>query len=207
MVSGTERTPPGADAFDRLLAALDADRERAGERYEMLRRKLARFFEWRGAADPEDLVDRTFDRVGRKLLEGETIRAADPSHYVYAVAKNILKESWSGERRRREAGRGFVPAHGSAEETLSVETTHVCLDACLARMPERSRGLLLRYYGAHGSARIADRKATAEELGVPLNALRIRMHRARAALEDCIRGCLEKKTGETDREKSHLEAG
>jgi hypothetical protein len=43
-----------ADTFTRLLHRLDADRERAGEKYEDLRRTLIRFFEWRGAPYPEE---------------------------------------------------------------------------------------------------------------------------------------------------------
>ena len=38
------------EEFEALLAQLDPDRERAGERYETIRRKLVRLFEWRGCA-------------------------------------------------------------------------------------------------------------------------------------------------------------
>ena len=46
-----------ADIFAKLLARLDPDRERAGERYEDLRRTLTRFFEWRNAPFPEEQTD------------------------------------------------------------------------------------------------------------------------------------------------------
>src|SRR5262249_38711382 len=86
-------------AFERLLAVLDSDREKAGERYELLRLRLTRFFEWRRAGAPADLVDRTIERVTRKLAEGEGIREEDPSAYFYGVARNILREHWAENRR------------------------------------------------------------------------------------------------------------
>jgi hypothetical protein len=52
-----------ANAFAKLLDCLSADRERAGEKYEDLRRTLIRFFEWRGAPFPEEHADETFNRI------------------------------------------------------------------------------------------------------------------------------------------------
>ncbi len=46
-----------SETFAALLFSLDADRERAGEKYEDLRRTLIRFFEWRGAPFPEEHAD------------------------------------------------------------------------------------------------------------------------------------------------------
>src|SRR5256714_13254313 len=63
-----------ADTFAKLLNCLDADRERAGEKYEDLRRTLIKFFEWRGAPFPEEQTDETFNRVARKLDEGIGIK-------------------------------------------------------------------------------------------------------------------------------------
>jgi hypothetical protein len=59
-------------AFDRMLAELDPDRERAGEKYEQIRQKLMKFFQWRGCSSSaaEEHTDRTIDRVARKVEEG-----------------------------------------------------------------------------------------------------------------------------------------
>jgi len=62
------------EAFDLLLAQLDGDREQAAIRYEALRRKLLKFFEWRGCAFTEELADDTIDRIARSLEGGR----ADP---------------------------------------------------------------------------------------------------------------------------------
>jgi len=41
-----------AQALDALLALLDSDRDRAGEKYEEIRLRLTRYFEWAGAQAP-----------------------------------------------------------------------------------------------------------------------------------------------------------
>src|SRR5512134_1992159 len=93
------RSGPTEETFDRLLASLDADRERAGERYEDLRRTLVRFFEWRGAPFPEDHADETFDRVARRLDEGITIE--NLGGYCYNVARLIFLETLKNPDSRR----------------------------------------------------------------------------------------------------------
>src|SRR5262245_27305597 len=87
------------DAFTKLLACLDANRDRAGEKYEHLRRTLTRFFEWRGAPFPEHQTDEVFDRVARKLSEGIEIR--NIGGYCYEVARFVCMEALKGNDARR----------------------------------------------------------------------------------------------------------
>ncbi|HEX4946430.1 MAG TPA: hypothetical protein VFZ34_07205, partial [Blastocatellia bacterium] len=61
------------EAFDLMLMQLDADREQAGEKYELIRQKLTKFFQWRGCPSPEDYTDRTIDRVALRLWEGAEV--------------------------------------------------------------------------------------------------------------------------------------
>ena len=49
---------------------------------------------------------------------------------------------------------------------------------------------MLTYYTADGRGRIDGRRQLAGELGVSATALRIRMLRARLALEQCVHECL-----------------
>src|SRR5258707_3559667 len=88
-----------ANAFAKLLNRLDADRERAGEKYEDLRRTLNRFFEWRGAPFPEEHADETFNRVARKLDEGVEIK--NFGGYCYEVARLVCLESTKGHDSKR----------------------------------------------------------------------------------------------------------
>ena len=168
------------EAFDLLLAALDDDRERAGEKYEVLRRKLVKFFEWHGGARPEDLSDEALNVTARKLLEGEVVR--NVSSYCLGVGRNLLIED--ARRRVKEQATHNDPVFlrtgaDADEEQLLLE----CLEQCLDRLPAESRRLLLTYYGGDRCAKIDARKALAADLGVPINALRIRAWRLRQRLE------------------------
>jgi RNA polymerase sigma factor (sigma-70 family) len=185
---------PGPQAFDLVLASLDSDREKAGESYERIREKLLRFFEWRGADCPEDLVDRTFDRVGKKLQGGERIRESDPAAYFYGVARNILREHWT-ERRRESAALHRFAAQPRPVDDSDGERRFGCLESCLEALSPADRDLLVGYYVGRGIRKIGNRQKLCADLGVAPNALRIRMFRLRARLEECVERCLEPAAG------------
>jgi DNA-directed RNA polymerase specialized sigma24 family protein len=182
-----------ADAFERLLAALDRDRERAGERYERIRARLAKLFAWRGCADPDSLVDATFDRVARRLEEGVDLHVADPYAYFHGVAVRVLQEHW------RSPGRGATPLEALGPEgppasaaDASEEPTErrlECLRECLGALAPESRQLLERYHHSEPGTRIRARKELAAALRVSPTALRLRAYRIRAELHACIAGC------------------
>jgi DNA-directed RNA polymerase specialized sigma24 family protein len=176
-----------AASLEAVLRLLDADRERAGLRYETIRRKLIRFFECRGCAHADELADETIDRVGGRLGEGEQVRNADAGAYFHGVARNVLRESW---RPRRTSAPGVAPSRvADGEETLA-ERRLRCLDACLAALPPDERQLILWYYQAGEQIHIEARKDLAGTLGIGMNALRIRAHRIRGRLEECVRARL-----------------
>ena len=188
----------GQSAFEKLLGALDSDRERAGELYERLRDKLVTFFDWRSALSPEDLADKTIDRVGRKLEAGEVIASADVMRYAYGVAKNILREHWNEKKREAVSLRRF-PQEPTAERRTGLrvadglgERRLGCLKKCLGALSQPSRELILRYYEGEGGLKIARRKVLAETLGMPVGVLRTRAFRLRARLESCVEKCLGK---------------
>jgi DNA-directed RNA polymerase specialized sigma24 family protein len=191
------------ESFDRLLSLLDSDRDSAGLHYERLRRKLTKFFEWRGCAMPDEYVDKTLDRVAARLSDGIQLRLADPYAYCHAVALNLLHEyrrepssawqSLSGPTSRETpfepAQRPASPPDPESEQRLA------CLDRCLQTLPAETRELLFKYHEQRGPAR----QQLADQLGVPVNALRIRMFRARVALETCVVACLERKAADGGR--------
>jgi DNA-directed RNA polymerase specialized sigma24 family protein len=183
------------DAFEALLAHLGPDRERAGEKYEAIRYRLVRFFICRGAAIPDELADEAIDRVGRKLAAGEVIRIPDVGRYFLGVARNVLREAWD-EQARRKSTSLVADTDAAVPVTEPQEPIADCLERCLDTLPPESKELLLRYYAADPSGKAAARKAMAEGMGVGVVALRLRLHRLRAKLEACIRHCLEER-GET----------
>jgi DNA-directed RNA polymerase specialized sigma24 family protein len=174
------------EAFDRLLAWLNPDRERAGRKYEEIRRKLITILSSRGCTCPEDLTDEAMNRVTRKVPEIIDNYVGDPALYFYGVAHKVHLE-WV-----RRNGRALVPppAPDPPEET---EQEYECLEQCMDRLTSKSRELVLEYHRNEKKAKIDGRKELADRLGIGVNALRIRAHRIRASLQECVFGCLGKK--------------
>ena len=179
---------------------LDRDRERAGTRYEQIRRALITFFECRGCATPEDHADDTITRVARRLLEGRTIHVENPVSYFYGVARNVLKEHWESRGRAPTSLEGHAPgvlrapdSHRLQEEwseRQSKERRLDCLDLCLDSLPAKDGDLIRGYYQGVAGIKIDNRRRLAASLGVSINALRIRALRLREKLEACVQRCL-----------------
>jgi DNA-directed RNA polymerase specialized sigma24 family protein len=190
-------TPEG---FNALLTQLNPDRERAGEIYETIRRKLVRLFEWRGCGTPEDLTDETINRVARRLAEGVELRSSDPYGYFCGVAHLVYKEVLrraSREHRAIVEGGGWPPV-SFEDGGESSDRRLDCLRRCLDQLTPDQRDLVLRYHqgksdqgkSGPGDNNIRNRQKLADEAGIPMNALRIRVHRLRRKLESCVHACL-----------------
>jgi RNA polymerase sigma factor (sigma-70 family) len=175
------------EALERLLALLDPDPVKAARRFQQLRGRLTRLFEWRGARFPEDLTDETISRVARKLDEGLEIRSDDPFRYFCGVAHLVFKEVLRERKRERQLldPAAWVPREEAAAEEPDDERMEA-LQECLDRLSPISRDLILDYHEGERRNRIENRRAIAERLGVPLNALRIRVHRIRTKIERCV---------------------
>jgi DNA-directed RNA polymerase specialized sigma24 family protein len=66
-----------------------------------------------------------------------------------------------------------------------------CFDECLESLPPESRQLIIDYYQEERRAKIELRQQLADQLRIPVNALRIRAHRIRMSLERCISTCMQ----------------
>jgi DNA-directed RNA polymerase specialized sigma24 family protein len=173
------------EEFAALLRLLGGSPVEAWDRYEEIRRKLTRLFEWRGCDIPEELVDETFDRVARRVAEDEElIKNKDPYGYFCGVANLVHKEYLRTNARQQakleQADWPPVAIPEEDEEDHRLES----LRHCLQLLPEDQRLLLLRYHQGENNIRV--RKELCDELGIPMNALRIRVHRLRRRLETCI---------------------
>jgi DNA-directed RNA polymerase specialized sigma24 family protein len=187
-----ERWELTREALDRLLEALDPDRAEAGRKYVEVRDRLIRLFGWRGCPHPEELADEAINRVAHKVAGGVEIRAEDPFRYFCGVAYMVFKETLRRARRERTALDEVrreppppPPEPEDGDERLS------CLRSCLGSLPDDNRELILDYHRGEKGARIRNRKRLADRLGIPINALRIRVHRLRARLEACVATCVE----------------
>ncbi len=178
--------------FEKLLAWLHHDRERAGRKYEEIRESLIKVFSWRGYYDAEDLADEVVNRVAAKSHELADSYVGDPALYFYGVAKKILHE-----RERRELHMPLDPrmkAPDIATEPGEVEADarrEECLQKCLRELDADDRMLILAYYQKSKQAKIDYRKALAHQLGMGTNALRVKVFRIRGHLKKCMKKCLQ----------------
>jgi DNA-directed RNA polymerase specialized sigma24 family protein len=176
------------EAFTKFLAWLNPNPDRAGEKYEDIRRRLIRIFTCRGCTCAEDLADETINRVIRKVPEIAETYVGDPALYFYGVGHNVHLE----HVRKKPSPQAPPPA----ETPSRTDEEYECLERCMERLSLRSRELLLDYYREEKGAKIDLRKRLAQELGIPLNALRIRAYRIRRDLQACVLQCLQQKAAE-----------
>lgn len=174
-----------SEAFDTLLDWLDPDRNEAGKKYEIIRRALIKMFVNSGCMDGENLADLTFDRVSLRVVDIRDTYQGDPALYFYGVGHKLRLEY---HKARREDN---IEAEALSEVPATFGSEYECLNECLTKLPENHRELILDYYLDTKAAKIAGRRRLAAELGIEVNALRLRAHRIRHILENCVEKCLE----------------
>jgi DNA-directed RNA polymerase specialized sigma24 family protein len=173
------------EAFDRLLSWLDPNRDEAGKKYEIIRSRLIKIFTCRGCNEAEELADETINRVTLKIEAIGESYVGEPAFYFYGVAHKVHLEYL----RKR-------PVPQASALTISLEQDeqeYECLDHCVQQLSPKQRELILEYYQEEKHAKIDYRKQLARKMGIALNALRIRAHRIRASLQQCIQNCLEQR--------------
>jgi DNA-directed RNA polymerase specialized sigma24 family protein len=170
------------EAFDALLGWLDPNRDLAAQKYESIRRRLITIFSCRGCLEAEDLADETINRVTNKLPEIQPTFTGEPARYFYGVANKVHLEY---SRIRRPPSPPDVDMR--CDES---EREFECLDRCMNKLSAENRALMLSYYQEDRHAKIEHRRQLAANLGIALNALRIRAHRIRASLQQCVQECL-----------------
>lgn len=173
-------------SFDQFLGLLDADRNRAAQKYENLRVRLVKFFEWRACPFAEMLADETLDRVARKMNLGEQIN--DYLHYTFGIARFVYLEAVK-QRAREQPVVIKMPVSNNGFEEENPQLN--CLETCLRELSDANRKMILQYYYDDKQAKIDHRKKIAERLGISINALRIKAARIRAKLEECVFKCLK----------------
>jgi len=191
----TEHTP-SLEGFERLFAFLDADTERAAAKYEQVRLRLLKLFTWRGCTPPEEFVDRTVERVIRRVSDGAEHTVAEPYQYFYGVAMAVLRDSgaWRVDPQPAAAA-DSSPADPNAPTASTPRPADVpdlgaeakrrlpALRASLDGLAPTYRYLVLDY---HRNRPDTWRDELAAMQGVPLTALRLRVHHLRATLEKSV---------------------
>lgn len=181
-----------SESFDHILAWLNPDREKAAEIYLDLRRALVKIFAWNRCVDPEGLTDETFDRVARQVDYLIDTFQGNPKLFFYGVARNLIKEHQKKAKSYISIDDVDVPAE--APQLIDDEDAEVreeCLRDCLKELTRDKRDLILAYYAKEKQPKIEDRARIAQQIGVSIETLRVRMCRIRASLEECIGRRLE----------------
>lgn len=184
--------PP--ENFDEILTWLNPDREVAAAMYVQLRNDLAKIFTFRGCTDPEGLTDKVFDRVARKLDAVRPTYVGDPRLYFRAVANNLVKEDLKKARLQvsLEEPEWREPTATETKEDAP-EDMEECLRSCLQRLSPQNRQLIVDYYAKEKQAKIDHRAELAQQLGISVENLRVKVHRIRVSLQGCIERCLKSK--------------
>ena len=172
------------EAFDKLLGWLHPDRDKAGEKYNQIQFRLIRIFACQGCCEPEDLADETLDVVMKKIDWLIENYEGDPALYFYGVAKKKHLE-----QLRRKPVPILPPPEPPPEE---IDQAAECLDHCLEKLTAEDRQLVVRYHEESKGAKIRLRKQLAAELGISINALRIRVCHLHTKLRECIDVCMQK---------------
>lgn len=188
MLPGRQKWTLTQDAFDKLLVAFGGDREDAGRKYLEIRNNLTRFFEWRGCAFPEDHADETINRIAKRVAEGEAI--ANHAGYAMGVARMLLLEINKGRQREQSALAEMGAAPDVFAQEAEDESRLNCLRSCLQTLSPDNRELILQYYQGEKGEKIGNRKKLLDQLGIPVNTLRMRALRLREKLQSCVEECL-----------------
>jgi len=177
-------------ALDKLLASLSPNREEAGTLYELLRRKLVRFFECRHSEPADEYADETINRVARRLDEGQIVD--NVGAYALGVARLLCLEltKLPNAKALQLDDTQPPPSAPIAVEPKDEGPRFGCFDSCLGSLSQDNRKLIMDYYQEERRAKIELRQKLADKLGIPLNALRIRAHRIRNGLKKCLDECL-----------------
>jgi DNA-directed RNA polymerase specialized sigma24 family protein len=179
--------------FDALLAAFDADRGEAGRRYEGLRERLVFFFNRRQFTLADALADEVFNRVAKRIQEGELIGAVEA--YAYGVARHVAQEGVRRDFRDQRAEADYMGNIVASKCTPTEDALLAAMEKCLEARPAADRDLLRKYYAARGRELIEHRRQLAASLKLSQGALRKQVFRLRNAVEECVRSMM-KETGD-----------
>ncbi len=185
----TARWQLDEDALRALLRMLDVDPTRAAHEYERLRARLARYFSLHGVPHALEATDEAFNRIARRLSEGESVLNVEA--YLAGIARLVMLE----ERRKLERERAALvrlvgpeakEAPAPDDPSPPEEVLRAAFEAGLAELPRDAREMLADYYRGDGGERMRAREAMARRLGLSIHALRNRMLRLRQRLERTV---------------------
>lgn len=136
------------DKFETLLARLHPDREVAGQKYNLLHKKLERYFSLRESSAPSsELADEVLNRLAKLLKEGKYLDDKLNLNYAIGIAKFVYREY---RKKPSRVSLDEIPPseddqHPSAEEILLVEEEHQRIRDALKLLPEKDVEFIVNY--------------------------------------------------------------
>ena len=191
--------PPSQEELNRMLDWLDPDRERAGEKYELIRARLIKIMARRQCYAADELADETINRVSHKVKAVAPTYEGDPALYFYGVLRKVYLEWLPDDFTDSNPDPIYWPPDPDDDDDY--HRLHGCLDECLKKLDPADRELILKYFEKSGGAKIECRRELAAKQGISLNTLRMKVHRINAKLRKCINDCLD---AFTQSELSHV---
>ena len=179
--------------FEKFLHWLDKNREKAGQKYELIRDKLVQIFYARGCLIGEELADECIDRVIKKIDTLAKTYEGDPALYFYGVAKYVFLEY---TRKAKTEELPEIVAQTENTETDN-ETDLKCLDDCLKKLNAEQRDLILGYYENKKIPKKERGKIIEKDLKITNENLRVRIFRIKKILKKCIEDCIKENSDET----------
>lgn len=184
-----------SDAFRRLLEWLDDGTDSDGHKYLEMRRRLVNYFDRKNCRAPDALADETLNRAARRLEEAGKIESEAPAKFCYITARFVFLEHLRDADQkdvslddRLEQSRA-ADNDDNGDERNRKEKMLDCLERYTARLEPLNRKIITGYYFGEERAKIDNRRALAQSLGISINALTIRACRIRDKLETCVREC------------------
>jgi RNA polymerase sigma factor (sigma-70 family) len=170
-----------------LLAILDSDPARAGDKYIELYQNLVRYFQWNHKPDPEDLAQETFKRGFNQLQEGQRITTQDPAGYFFGIARNLVREEWRARKLDRLETDDQPPSPNPFFR-LDTAEQRILLKECIGKLSREEFEMLLEYFEG-------DAEALAQKIGIQPGTLRLRIHRVRKRLEKLVSLAMRREDG------------
>ncbi|HKQ77000.1 MAG TPA: hypothetical protein VJ810_25115 [Blastocatellia bacterium] len=186
---------PTQGASHRLLNWLGGERK-----YEEMRRRLVEYFDRRGCLTPKDLADDTFERVMKYLDKKNKDYDEEPAKLCFTTARFVFLEYSRGPIRTQVSLDSITHEPSVSPDEIAVleeereekEKRLDCLEKCSQKLPADDLDLIVRFHSGEGPMKL-NRQALAADRGISAGVLRIRAHRIRTRLRDCVTKCISVK--------------
>jgi DNA-directed RNA polymerase specialized sigma24 family protein len=180
------------EGFEKFLFALDENQEEAANKYLILRRNLIRFFSGSLLYNAsQDLADEVIKRISIQMEKG--LKTDSIYRYLFTTSRQVLFEARRSkfhEVSLDDTDASKLPTYLFPEPEHNIYLD--CLEECLKHLANEERELIINYYEKEKAEKLKFKRELAENLGISVNSLHVRVYRIRAKLKSCIEKCKEK---------------